>query len=118
LAVRIAHYRYNQALVGPDRDADVVIALEDHLVALDFGIDPRAGLERADDRLREERHEAETDAVLLLEGILAGGAEIHDRGHVDFVDARPHGHGLLRLDQPGGNGLPAAGHADPLLAPI
>ena len=118
LAVGVAHDRHDQPLLGADRDADVVVVLEDDLVALDLGVHPRERLQRADDRLGEEGHEAEADTVPLLEGFLARLAQVHHRGHVDLVEGRQHRRRLLRLDQPGGDGLAAAGHAHPLLAPI
>src|SRR5712691_7217010 len=42
----------------------------------------REGLEGADYRLGEERHEAQAYPVALLEGFAAAGADLHDRGHV------------------------------------
>ncbi len=65
--VGVAEHRHDQAALGADRHADVVVVLVDDLVALDLGVDRREGLERADRRLDEERGDAEADAVLLLE---------------------------------------------------
>ena len=58
--------------LGADGDADVVVVLEDDLVALDLGVELRERLQRADRGLGEERHEAEADAVALLERLACG----------------------------------------------
>ena len=68
-AVGVAHHRHDQALVGADRDADVVVVLVDDVGAVDLGVDRRDLLQRLDARLHEEAHEAELDAVLLLEEV-------------------------------------------------
>ena len=77
--VGVAHHRHDQPLLRADGDADVVVVLEHHLVALNLGVQPRKRLERADDRLGEERHEAQADAVALLEGVAPPLAHLHDR---------------------------------------
>ena len=38
-AVGVAQHRHDQALVGADRDADVVVILVDEIVAVDLGVD-------------------------------------------------------------------------------
>ena len=57
-------------LLGADRDADVVEVLVHDVGAVDAGVDERERLERVDGRLDEHRHEAELDAVLLLEALV------------------------------------------------
>ena len=52
-----------------------------------------------DRRLDEERHEAELDAVLLLELVLVLVAQVHHRLHVHFVERRQDRVGRLRLQQ-------------------
>ena len=75
--VGVAQHRHDQPAFGADGDADVVVVLEDDLVALDLGVELRERLERADRRLDEERRDAEADAVLLLERLLAALAQRH-----------------------------------------
>ena len=56
-------------------------------------------LTRFDRCLDEERHEAETDAVLLFELVLETCPQGGDRRHVRFIESRQCGGGLLRCDQ-------------------
>ena len=62
------------------------------------------------DRLDEERHEAQADAVLLLERLLVAGAQVHDPRHVGFVEGGQDRGGLLGLDQALGDALAEAAH--------
>src|SRR5262249_17882736 len=39
LAVAVAHHGNHQALLGPDRDADVIVVLVDEVSAVDLGVD-------------------------------------------------------------------------------
>ena len=64
----------------------------------------------------EEAHEAELDAVALLELILVLVAHVHHRAHVDLVEGREHGGGVLRLLQPPRDGLAQPRHLHALLA--
>ncbi len=98
-AVGVAHDRHDQSLVGRDRNADVVVALEHHLVALDLRVEARKRLQRADHRFREERHEAQPDAVPLLEASLWRLRNSMHGRHIDLVESRQHGGRVLRLDQ-------------------
>ena len=52
--IGIAHHRHDQALLGADGDADVVVVLVDDVVAVDLGVDGRDLLQRDDGRLDEE----------------------------------------------------------------
>ena len=61
--------------------------------------------------LHEEAHEAELHAVLLLEQLLVLVAQRHDRAHVDLVEGRQHGGGVLRLLQAARDGLAQPRHA-------
>ena len=76
MPIGIADHRHDQAALGADRHADVVVVLEDDLVALDLGVDLRERLERADRRLDEERGDADADAVFLGERFLAPLAQL------------------------------------------
>ncbi len=41
IAVRVAQHRHDEPFGRADGDADVVVVLEHHLVALDFGVEAR-----------------------------------------------------------------------------
>ena len=56
--------------------------------------------------------------MTLLERVLAPLAHLHHRAHIDLVEGRQHGGGVLRLDQALRDRLPAARHAHALLAEI
>ena len=109
--VGIAKHRHDQPAFRPHRDADVVVALEDDLVALDLGVELRKRAQRDHADLDEERRDAETDAVLLLERLFVPLAETHDGRHVDLVERRQHRRVVLRLDQPARDGRAALGHS-------
>ena len=38
-AVGVAHHRYDEAAIGADGDADIVVILIDDVVAIDLGVD-------------------------------------------------------------------------------
>ena len=69
-AIGVAQHRHDETLRRADGDADVVVVLEHHLVALDLGVEARELAQRGDRRLDEERRDAEADAVLGLERLL------------------------------------------------
>ena len=60
-------------------------------------------------------HEAQANAVFLLELLLVLLAQRHDRLHVDLVEGREDGVGLLRLEQALGHALTQARHRHALL---
>ena len=125
-AIGVAQDGHDEPFLRADGDADVVVVLEHHLVALDLGVDPRKLAQRADRGLDEERREAEADAEALLERHLVALADRHDAGHVDLVEGREHRGGALRFDEALGDRGAALRHAhalfgaDPLraLAPV
>ncbi len=114
--VGVADNRHDQALVGADRNSDVVVVLVDDVLAVDLGVHRRDLLQRLDHRLDEEAHETELDAVLLLEGVLVLAAQRHHVSHVDFIECREHGGGVLRILQPASDGLPEPAHPDAFFA--
>src|SRR5215218_9005017 len=65
--VGVAYHRHDEALLGADRNADVVMVLVDYVVAVDLGVNRRQFLQRDDRGFDKDRHEAEPDAVLFLE---------------------------------------------------
>ena len=114
--VGVAQDRHHQTLRCANGHADIVIILVDDLVAMDFRVDRGHFLQGADRRLGEEGHEAQLDAVFLLEGIAIFGPQRHQRRHVDLVEGGQHRRGVLRLLQALGDALAQARHAHPLLA--
>jgi hypothetical protein len=70
-------------------------------------------LQRVDDGLHEEGHEAELDAVLLHEVVLVFGAQGHDGGHVDLVEGGEHRGLVLGGDEALGDALAQRGHLAP-----
>src|SRR5215204_1756096 len=115
LVVGVADDGDDEPLVRGDGHAYIVVLLEKELVPLQFGVDFRESLERPDGSLGEEAHEAESRTCPLLEGLLASLPQLHDRAHIGLVEGGEHRCGLLRLDQPLGDGLASAGDAHPLL---
>ena len=57
--IGVAKHGHDQTFGRADGDADVVVVLQHHLVALDLGVEPRELLERGDGGLDEERRDAE-----------------------------------------------------------
>ena len=113
-AVRVAHHGNHEALLGAHRNAQMVIVLVDEVRAVDLGVDRRNLLEGLGAGLHEEAHEAELGAMLLLEDILVTGAQGHDLGHVDLVEGRQHGGGVLGVLEAARDGLAQLGHAHAL----
>ena len=114
--VGVAQHRHHQPAAAGHRDADVVVVLEDDLVALDLGVDQREGLQRLDRRRHEEAHEAQLHAVPLLEPLGVGLPQRHHRAHVDLVEGGEDGGVVLRREEPLGDALAQRRHRHPLLA--
>ena len=110
-AVRVAQHRHDQAFGRAHGHADVVVVLEDDLVALDLGVEAREFLQRGDRGLHEERRDAEADAVLRLERFLLSLAQRHHRRHVHFIERRQQRGRLLRFDEAARDRRAALGHA-------
>ncbi len=116
--LRIAQDRHDEPLLRADRDADVVVVLKDDLVAVDLGVDRRHVAQALDRRLHEERHEAEAHAVALLEVVAEFLPDGQDFRHVDLVEGRQHGGGVLGFLQPLRDAAAETRHAHPLFRPI
>ena len=114
--IGIAQHWHHQAALGADRDADVIIILVDHVGAVDLGVDGGNFLQRLDAGAHEEAHEAELHAVLLLEQLLELIAQAHDRAHVDLVEGRQHGGGVLCVLQAPRDGLAQPRHVHALFS--
>ena len=110
------HHRHHQPALGADRDADMVVVLVDDVGAIDLGVDGGNFLERLRAGAHEEAHEAEFCAVLLLEQVAILRTQRHDMAHVDLVEGRQHGGGVLGIFQSPGDGLAEPRHAHALLA--
>ena len=115
--VGVAQDRHHEAARAAHRDADVEVAVIDDVVAVDRRVDDRIFLERMHRRLDEEAHEAELDAVLLLEALLVAVAQLDHRRHVHFVERGEDRGGRLRLHEPLGDALAQARHRHALLGP-
>ena len=61
-------------------------ALWSKVIAINLGVDHRYFLQRGDASLHKKAHEAEPHAVLLLERVLIGGAQLHDARHIGFIE--------------------------------
>ena len=115
-AVGVAQYRHNQAALGADGNADMVIVLVDDIVAVDLGVDRGDILQRLHRSLNEEAHQAELHAVLLLEGVAIVAAKLHYAAHIHVVERGEHGGAVLRLLESLGDGLAEPRHAHALFA--
>ena len=87
----------------------------DDVVAVDGGVDDREFLQGVHGGFHEEAHEAQADTVFLLEFFLIFLAQRHHRLHVDLVEGRQDGVGLLGLQQALGHTLAQARHRHALL---
>ena len=114
--IGVANHRHHEAAVGSDRDADVVIVLVDQVGSVDLRVDGGHVLERLNDGFGEEAHETKFGAVLLLEHVLVLVPQAHHLGHVDFVERRQHGGGILGVLQPARDGLAQLRHPNALFA--
>src|SRR5687768_615900 len=97
-AVCIADDRHNQPFRGANRHANVVVVLEDQLLAVDLRVDLRERSEGADGGFYKEGHKAQLDAVALLELLVMSFAYIHHCAHVDLVKGRQHGSRLCGFE--------------------
>ena len=104
--------------IRADGDADVVIVLQHHLVALDLGVDPRELAQRADRRLDEERRDAEADAVLSLNVCLWRSRSAMTAVMSTSLNVVEHRGRALRLDEAPRDRGAALRHADALLGAI
>jgi hypothetical protein len=113
--VGVAQDRHDEPPRAADRDADVVVAVVDDVVAVDRRVDQRELAQRVHGGLDEEAHEAELDAELLLEALLVAAAQLDHRLHVDFVERRQDGRRRLRLHPPLGDARAQPRHRHALL---
>ncbi len=103
LLITVADHGDDEALLRADRDTDVVEVVLDDLFPLDPAIHRRDGLERFDDGLDEEGHEADFHPVAGGEIVLKALAQVHHRAHVDLVEGRENGGLMLGVDEVGGD---------------
>ena len=111
-AFDIAQHRSHQTLVGGHRDADIGIAVIDHIAAIHRGIDDRVLLQCVGGGLGKEAHEAQLDAVGLFELLAQLLAHLHDLGQIDFIERGQHRNRVFRLHQAFGDAGTHTGHRD------
>src|SRR5712664_2926253 len=108
--VGVFHHRDEQAPVERHGDADVDLLVQDHIGAVERGVQRREGAQPRDRGLHEERHERQLGLVALFEFVLGLRAQGGHLGHVDFVD-RVHVRGhTLRRHHVLGDALPHGAH--------
>ena len=92
LAVGVAHHRDDEAARRVDRDADVVVLLDDQALArlVERGVELGVLLQRGDAGLDHEGEHRQLEALLLrLDGLrLAEGLEVGDVRLVELGDVR------------------------------
>ena len=113
--VAVADDGHHEALLRGDGHSDVVEVVLDDGVAVDLGVDRGHLLQGVHDRLGEEGHEAELDAVLLHEVLLVPGPQRHHGRHVDLVEGGEERGGLLDRDEALGDALAKRRHRAPRL---
>lgn len=114
--LNIADYRSDKTLLGGHSDTDVnIIPIDNGVTAvgtLNRGVDGRDVAHGQDTGAGEGAHEAELDAGLLEDLILVLLAEIHQGGHVNFVEGGKRGSGVLGLLETLGDAEAHAVHLD------
>src|SRR5262249_34035942 len=114
--VGVLDHRHDEPALRSNRHPEIEVVLVDDVVAVDRGVDRGNLVQRRHAGTREERHESEPDAVLLLEAILVLRAQRHDAAAVDLVEGGENGRCVLGGDQPLGDALADAGHRHALFA--
>ena len=114
--VDVTQNRNNQTLRCTCRDAHVDKVLVHDVCAVDFGVHFGHFFQRVDAGLGEERHKAQTCAVLLLELVFVLVAQRHHLGHVDLVVGGQHRGCVLSVFQAARDGLAQTGHLDAFFA--
>src|SRR6266851_8653539 len=110
LLIGVFHHRDEQAPVERHGDADVDLLVEDHIGAVERGVQRRKRAQPRDRGLHEEGHERQLGLVALFEFVLGLRAQGSHLGHVDFVD-RVHVRGnTLRRHHVLGDALPHGAH--------
>src|SRR5690606_27786594 len=105
---RVLDDRHDEAALGVDRDADVLLAVVGDLVLGERRVDLRVGLERLDRGEREERQEREVRALARLEVGLRTVAQRGDARDVHLDGRGELGLGAQRLDHAAGDELAQA----------
>ena len=96
--VRVPDYRHHETAVRTHRNADVVVAVVDDVVAVDGGVHGGKAFQRLHAGAHEETHEAELGAVVTFPELVAvAPAHGHDRTHVHLVEGGQHRGSLLGL---------------------
>jgi hypothetical protein len=115
-ALSISNDGGNETLLGSDGNGYVdVVAVDDGVAAvgtLNRSIDSGYVACGEDAGAREGGHETKLDALVLEDLVFVELAELHDGGHVDFVEGGQGGGGVLRLLQALGDAEAHAVHLD------
>ena len=97
--LRVAQHRRDQTLVGRDRDRDVLVAMVDHVAAVDRRVDDRITLQRLACGFHEEAHVAELDPIRLFKLFAESLAHCGNLAKVDLVERGQHRNRVLRQHQ-------------------
>mmetsp|Transcript_22640 Transcript_22640/g.38841 ORF Transcript_22640/g.38841 Transcript_22640/m.38841 type:complete len:209 (+) Transcript_22640:151-777(+) len=111
--VAVAEDGYDEAAGRGHRHRDVHIVTVNDVVAVDDCVDIGEVLKRDGGGLDEGGHESELDIVLLQEVVLVLVAELHQVRHVNFVEGREDGRGVLGVLQPLRDTSAQARHRNP-----
>jgi hypothetical protein len=83
---RVPQHRRNQPLWRRNRNRHIHIIPKHQAIALNLRVHGRNRLHRRTRRLDKRRHEAQADAVFLLDIVFPLFPELDEVGHVDFVE--------------------------------
>src|SRR5262252_9848540 len=114
--IGIANNRHDQTLLGADRYTDMIIIPVDDVGAVDLGVHGRDLLQCLNAGADKEAHEPELHTVLFFKQIPVLCAQRHDSTHIDLVEGREHGGGVLCILQAARNGLTQSRHVYALFA--
>src|SRR5277367_2864652 len=84
--VGVLYDGYEQAPIEGYGDADIHFFVDDHVGAIERGVERGESAQTGDRGFNEEGHEGEFGAVAPLKFIFRFGAQAGDLSHVDFVD--------------------------------
>src|SRR5450759_338738 len=97
--ISVSYYWNDQSPRIGDRDTDVEIMFNHHLITLDLGIQLRDGLQCPNHGFNKKRCDPKLDPEFGLQGFIPPGPELQDPRHVNFIKGGQHGGRLLSLDQ-------------------
>src|SRR5690554_728400 len=116
--VGVTQNRDNQATVGGNSHAYVLVPVVNHIATIDGRVHHREPLQGFRCSFGEERHETKLDAVTFHKAVLVLLAHFHDRRHVHLVEGGQHGRSLLGINQTLGDAGTQASHGHTLLGAL